>query len=205
MAGAGRPVSQLLASGYPGIDPVSAESDWIFGNPEAGVSLISYMDFTCPHCRQVRPVLKRVVNRSDQTVNWVYRHFLSDEPGAPARQMAASAECAGRETGNAGFWRFLEAAYSLPGGAGATTGPDLALVARKAGLDADALRECAGSGVVDARLDRALRETANLPLLGTPAILIRDHASGRGSIIQGAASAQQLQAALEAVRSGAKD
>ncbi|MFQ5540843.1 MAG: DsbA family protein [Candidatus Paceibacteria bacterium] len=83
-----------------------SDTDHIFGNPDAPVTIVEFSDFECPFCQRLHPTLSRVVEESDGQVRWVYRHFPLSSIHPQAESAAAASECVARLAGNDAFWEF---------------------------------------------------------------------------------------------------
>lgn len=79
----------------------------IYGNPKAPVKLIEFADLQCPYCSEVHNTLKQIVDGSNGTIVWEYRHFpLPIHPYAlPASHYA---ECMFELSGTDAFWKFAD-------------------------------------------------------------------------------------------------
>lgn len=82
--------------------------EFIYGNPEAEVFIVEYSDIDCPFCARVHPTLKSVVDNSNGTVAWVYRHFPIEQLHPEATRKAMATECVGRLAGNDAYWGYLD-------------------------------------------------------------------------------------------------
>jgi len=91
--------------------PVTGD-DWVYGNPDAPITLVEFSDLECPYCSSFHPTVKQLVSEYPDDVNWVYRHFplTSIHPSAVAR--AEAAECAGELGGNDAFWTYIDAIFA---------------------------------------------------------------------------------------------
>ncbi len=59
----------------PPLVDVSADDDPVLGAGEATVTVIEFSDFQCPYCRQVQPILKRLMEEYQGKVKLVFRDF----------------------------------------------------------------------------------------------------------------------------------
>ena len=88
-----------------------SENPYVFGNPDAPVTIVEFSDFECPFCARLHPTLKQIVEESEGSVRWEYRHLPL--PSHRNAELAALAgECVGRLGGNERFWNFAESAFS---------------------------------------------------------------------------------------------
>jgi len=78
---------------------------WRYGSPEAETVIVEFSDFECPFCSRVHPTLERLVDESNGTIAWEYRH-LPLPFHTNADEAAIASECVGRFAGNDAFWSY---------------------------------------------------------------------------------------------------
>lgn len=94
-----RTFSQNGAGVLQALVPTITDTDLIYGNKNAETVIIEYSDIECPYCKQVHPNIKQVVDQSNGTVAWVYRHLpLEIHPFAYPKAIAV--ECIKTVLGN---------------------------------------------------------------------------------------------------------
>lgn len=81
------------------INAVSPQ-DFVQGNSAAPVTLIEYSDFQCPACASYYPLLKELMTKDGDRIQFVYRHFPLPQH-KNARLAAQAAEAAGKQSK---FW-----------------------------------------------------------------------------------------------------
>jgi len=176
----------------------SLEGDFVYGSRDAGISLITYMDYECPYCSKFYPVAKQLVDRSDGRVNLVLRQYpLAFHPSAD--DLSRAALCAAEQKGNDAFWAFSDRAFAhgkFSGGAAAFIDP--VIPAMK--LDAARLKECMVSGKVSATIRASVDEAAAIGIDGTPTSVLFRHATRGASVIVGVKPLDALQAAVAALK-----
>ncbi len=88
-------------------------SDFIIGNPNAKVKIVTFSDLECPFCKRFHFTMKEVMQQYGPSgdVAWVFRHFPLDSLHSQARPESIAAECAGRLGGNEAFWKYLDAVF----------------------------------------------------------------------------------------------
>jgi protein-disulfide isomerase len=67
------------------------------GPEHAPVVLVEYGDFQCPNCKQAAPAVEIVLQRFEEQVRFVFRHFPLFDVHAHAFMAAQAAECAGAQ------------------------------------------------------------------------------------------------------------
>ena len=75
--------------------------DHMRGPPHAAVTVVEYGDFECPNCRQAAPAVKLLLERFEERVCYVWRHFPLAEVHPHALMAAQAAEAA---SGQQKFW-----------------------------------------------------------------------------------------------------
>lgn len=185
------------------VRPVSAERDHIYGNPDATVTLIEYSDFECPYCKRFHPTAKELVDSSDGTVNWVYRHFPLSFHNPGAQQQAEASECAAELGGNDSFWAYTDAIYERTSSGGDGFPQDqLVPLAVELGMGEAEFRECLESGRHEDRVKADLAEGARSGVSGTPGNILLNNETGEVMLRAGAQPLGALQEAVEELTSG---
>ena len=133
----------LMQAGYQNLDP----KEWIdltkgltpyyLGTSSPKVVIVEYGDFNCKHCRVSYPVIREVVNKNRDIVQYIWRNW----PGQEGSELLAQAAlCAGEQAGNLGFWVFHDQ-FLLNQGQYATTSQILDL-AKEYGFSDTQLKNC---------------------------------------------------------------
>src|SRR3954468_25087996 len=87
--------------------PVSAD-DHVQGDLDAGVVLVEYGDYQCPHCGHAYPIVKRVQKHFGKKLAFAYRNFPLNEIHPQAQDAAETAEFAGSK---GKFWEMHDAIF----------------------------------------------------------------------------------------------
>lgn len=90
------PVFEITTTGYPSK-----------GNVSAGVTLVEFADFQCPHCKEASEIADKVVSKYSDKVKLVYRH-MPINPSGISRQVAAASVCADQQ---GKFWEYHDLAF----------------------------------------------------------------------------------------------
>jgi protein-disulfide isomerase len=160
--------------------------DHVDGPPDAPLELVMYGDFQCPYCTAAQGILRRVRDRLDGRLRFVFRHFPLDALHPDARRAAEASEAAAAQ---GFFWEMHDALFGLRG--------QLALddILRAAGaipgLDTERMRAELETDVHGARVERDVASGTELGVPGTPTFFVN------GVRHTGAFDAQGLIAALE--------
>jgi protein-disulfide isomerase len=76
-------------------------TDHMLGPQGAPVTLVEYGDFECPNCKQAAPTVQLLLERFEEQVRFVFRHFPLEEVHPHALAAAEAAEAA---AGQGQFW-----------------------------------------------------------------------------------------------------
>lgn len=183
--------------------PPSSESDHFYGAVDAPFSVITYMDYSCPYCRKLRPNLKRFINRSNGKINWIFRHYPLDNPPLTDNMTSGdginnhlleslAAECSSHIVGKQGFWGFSNALLTLPLGQ-ADSSNRIRRAAKVSNLNYSELRKCIDNKTGLEKIKQDKKEALEHDIKGTPALIFVHNSSGEKRIVQGAASHQTLE------------
>ena len=166
--------------------PPLTPDDHVDGPEDAPLELVIYGDFQCPFCTAAQPILRRVRERLDGRLRFVFRHFPLADVHPDAQRAAEASEAAAAQ---GAFWPMHDALY----GARGRLGPDdVVALAAGLGLDAERVRAELAGGVHAARVARDVEGGRAAGVTGTPSFFVG------GVRHTGAFDAQSLIAALEA-------
>jgi protein-disulfide isomerase len=146
-----------------------ADGGFILGDPDAPITIVSFEDFTCPHCQRYEPTVEGFIEQYVATgqARFEYRFFPIVDP-TYAVLTTQIAECADDLRPGA-FWE----AHALLFQIGTATGFDnttTRLVADELGLNYNDLLQCTTSAdqyVTDYALGQSLG------IQGTPGVMVR--------------------------------
>lgn len=191
-----QPDQQVAAAGNDTVavgstEPTRAEARLLYGNPEAETTIVEFSDFECTFCSRLHPTLKRIVDESDGSVNWEYRHLP-----LPSHQTAAAAalvgECVNKLGSNELFWAYADEIFSNddPRSVAYYLGIGTSL-----GIEKDALETCADTEEVREIVQNDMSTARALGGSGTPFSVIV-FADGTQTPISGAVPYEQWATAL---------
>jgi protein-disulfide isomerase len=180
--------------------PVDPAHDHVQGDARAPISIIEYSDFECPFCKRFHGVPEEVVKRLGGKVNFVWRQFPLEMHGPAAMRAAEASECAARQGGNDSFWTYadevMKRTRSNGQGLPAGDGDPLVALAAELKLDAAAFGKCLDSGETRQRVGEDMKDGEGAGVTGTPGIVLRNAASGKSTLIEGAIPAEALESAV---------
>ncbi len=150
---------------------------WSAKNKTARVFVLEYSDFQCPFCKRVQKTLEKVRKRYPHTVQFGYRHFplpFHEE----AKSFAQAVECA-RDQNK--FWELQSWFYE---NLTQTSSQELVLNgARKSGIkNIEEFKTCWQSGKYEKRVEKDIRDGADIGIQGTPTFLLGSYDQESGMI-----------------------
>lgn len=114
------------------------------GSPSAPVTIVEFVDFKCPFCRQADPIMYQVAKNFPKQVKIIFRHFPLESIHPGATRLAILAQCA-HEQG--AFWQTNNVLFENQDKiSNAVTDDEVADIATKAQLDLSLLRSCMKEG-----------------------------------------------------------
>ena len=168
------------------------------GLEDAEVTIIEYTDYQCRFCYRSHQVLSKAGERFPGVLRVVHRHYPLDHKCNPiVRQPfhrqgcdASKAAICAHEQGK--FYEYSELLWKHRGGKSSEVRLDLA---RQAGLDAEAFKECLASPLPMDALMRDIVSGMRLQVRGTPTFLIN------GRLLKGALTEEGLERIIRQERS----
>jgi protein-disulfide isomerase len=147
------------------------------GNPKGDVTIVEFMDYRCPYCKQVKPALDEVI-RTDGKIRFVLKEFPILGPASRTASMAAIASV---KQGK--YHAYHNALMGYPNN---LTDEIIFALARQVGLDVAKLKEDMKAPEVQQLIERTNKLAQELGINGTPAFVIGDQ------LVPGAVSADEL-------------
>ena len=171
--------------------PVDAKNDFIYGKPDAFISIIEYSDFECPFCKQFGDIPNKVVDAMPDQVNLVWRNFPLSFHDPMASKEAIAAVCAGQQGGNTAFWKYADSIFKTTRSNGqGMPGPNgvdpLLTLAKDQGLNTEKFSSCLQSEAVAKQVQADLNDGINAGISGTPGVILINHKTGTFNVLAGA-------------------
>lgn len=88
--------------------PPVTEDDWIYGNPDAPITVVEYEDFQCPACPGFSLSIKQLINDFPDSIRVVFRHLPLPSIHDKAYISSMAAEAAGAQ---GKFWEMHDILY----------------------------------------------------------------------------------------------
>lgn len=137
----------------------------IKGSPTGRVTLIEFVDYECPHCKRVQPVLRQLVDEFPNDVRVVMKHYpLSQHTNA---RLAATASVAAHMQGK--FWPYSEKVWE---NSEFLTPALLEKLAKEVGLDVAKWRKDSESEAANAVVERDKAQGGAAGIRSTPTIYV---------------------------------
>jgi Na+:H+ antiporter, NhaA family len=148
------------------LQPPLDEHDHVAGHFDAPLELVMYGDFQCPYCAASQSIIRRVRERLDGRLRFVFRHLPLPEVHPEAERAAQAAEAASLQ---GSFWEMHDALYANGGRLGDA---DLVALADRIGLDVDRFRADLDSPAPAARVARDADAARANGVTATPAFFV---------------------------------
>jgi protein-disulfide isomerase len=143
----------------------------IKGPANAPVTVVEFVDYECPHCKRVQPVLKQLLDDYRDEVKVVFKHYpLGGHTNARA---AAEAAMAAHKQGK--FWPYNEKIWSI---SESLTPAGLEQIAKDVGLDVAKWRADFESEAIKQRVQQDRQLGERLALQATPTIYVNGRLFG---------------------------
>lgn len=170
---------------------VDANNDFIYGKPDAVISIIEYSDFECPFCKQFGDIPNKVVDSMPDQVNLVWRNFPLSFHDPMATKEAIAAACATQQGGNNAFWKYADGIFtntrSNAQGMPSVNGADpLVALAKEQGLNTEKFSTCMQSEEIAKKVSADLEDGLNAGISGTPGVILVNHKTGAFNVLAGA-------------------
>ena len=135
------------------------------GTSGAPVTIVEFVDYECPHCKRVQPVLRQILEEYPEEVKVVFKHYpLGAHTNA---RTAAEAGVAAHRQGK--FWAFNDKLWA---NADSLTPASMEQFAKEVGLDVGKWRTDFESAETKARVQKDRDEGEALGIAATPTIYI---------------------------------
>lgn len=181
------PLVTYIPEGLRGTDeiPEVNTTDPIYGNPEAEVTMIAFVDIECPSCAETDLLLRKKVNESQDSLRLVWKDFPIPRIHKNSQDAAEAARCAQNQ---GKFWEYTEDLFSNQ----LTLGEDVYLqAAEEEGLDLSTFTTCRSSDETLAVIQRDYLTGRSFQVDGTPTVYVGSHR------LQGVVSEEEVDAALD--------
>lgn len=160
------------------VAPISKD-EYIRGDKNAKLTLVSYTDLECPFCKTFHPTLKQLLTDYDGQVNVIFRNYpLSFHANAP--KQAEAALCVGKLGGADDYWSYVDKIFerTTSNGTGFALA-DLGPLAKEVGVDQTKFQTCLDGGEMAQKIKDDMADGNAGGVTGTPSTLIVDPKTGK--------------------------
>lgn len=135
------------------------------------VTMVEFSDLQCPHCKDAQPVVEKLAaDFPGMRIIFQQYPLVSSHPWA--MKAAEYADCAGRQSNDAG-WKFIAAVYENQNSIALAIADDkLKELATSSGLDAEKLSACAKAPDTEIRVKKSMDLGDSVGVMGTPAVFV---------------------------------
>lgn len=135
------------------------------GNSAARIALIEFVDYECPHCKRVQPVMRQALDEFKNEVRLYFKHYpLGTHTNA---RLAAEGAVAAQKQGK--FWQFNDGVWAKSEG---LTPAVLEQIAKDSGCDVEKWRKDLESEEVRQRVQKDRADGEALSIQATPTIYL---------------------------------
>jgi len=161
------------------------KKDYLYGNPNAPVTIFEFSDFACPYCQVMAVNLKKLINKNPDVVNIVWKDFPITSLHETAGAAHVAAYCAG-EQGK--FWEYHDLLFQSQDNLNRTTYLKLA---QNLKLKPNAFASCLDDPKSTTQILQNVQDGYALGVDGTPYLFINDQR------ISGLVSEEELQQTID--------
>ncbi len=141
-----------------------------WGPSTAPITLVEFLDYDCPFCRESAPIVRQMLEKYPTRVRLIVRDFPVEELHPHAVTSAVAAHCA-QDEGK--YWSYHDQLYAHQDDSGdLRTEDDYLRYAVNAGLDATVFRSCFEARESEAKIQRDLALGVHLGVEGTPTFFL---------------------------------
>jgi len=176
------------------------DDKFIYGDIAARVTFQVYGDIECPFCRKMHSEIKLVVDQSQGSLNWEYKHFPLAIHNPVAAVQHQAIECIRQVYGNRTAWVALDKfVYGSQGNGGGIR--DLNGFVTSFGLNGVLIDMCLSGDTGKLAVNQDYQEGQGLGVNATPAILIKDNQTKKEFMVLGYKTPDQMLQAVQNVLS----
>ena len=137
------------------------------GNASAKIIIVEFADFTCPFSKQEFPVVRELLAKYPDKINFVFRNFpLGDANHAGGKEASIAAVCANSQ---GKFWPFHDKIFQNQKN---FTKTDLLSLAGQVGLNMESFSQCFESAAVKSKVEKDWADGVALGVTGTPSFFL---------------------------------
>ncbi len=140
-------------------------SDPVRGNPEAPVTVITFFDPNCPHCKTLHPIVERVIESHGDQARFIFKPFPLWQHSVIQVQALYAAAQEGK------FFEMMDRQFELQRQQGLSFDL-LKEIAVDIGMDAEAMEARIGAGLYNGMINSVRERGIEAGIRGMPTVLI---------------------------------
>lgn len=141
------------------------------GPAKPAVTMVEFSDLQCPHCKDAQPVVEKLA-ADFPGMRIIFQQYPLTNSHPWAMKGAQYADCAGRQSNDAG-WKFIAAVYENQNSIALAIADDkLKELAKASGLDVEKLSACATAPDTEMRVKKSMELGDSVGVMGTPAVFV---------------------------------
>ncbi len=165
------------------------------GSATASVTIIEFLDYDCPFCRESESTIKAFLRTHGSEVRFIVREFPLTELHPQAEDAAAAARCVFLQNNPKRYWSFQDRLFGTQGSHDVDS---LRVYAGQSGADLAKYDDCISRHLTQSALQASLDDGIAAGVRGTPTFFFN------GVKFQGSMTLQAMEAAFEQAKLRAK-
>ena len=146
--------------------PINIGTDHIKGSVNAPIVIVEYGDYECPYTGMAYPIVKEIVRRFGNKVQFAFRNFPLNEIHPHAQHAAEAAEAAAAQDK---FWQMHDYLFEHQR---ALDDSNLLQYAEKVGLDINKFKKEMSGHIYAPQIEESLKSGINSGVEGTPTFFV---------------------------------
>lgn len=141
------------------------------GNPNAPVTIVEFSDFECTFCKEVQPVISKLLKENNGQLRHVFRNYPISSIHPGAENAAIAGLCANEQNK---FWEYHDKVFEKANDKRPLTKDILKTTASELGLERTTFDTCLDSKKYLARVQKDIRDATSYGVAGTPTFFINN-------------------------------
>lgn len=169
--------TSLSKQNYLQAEEITPNDIRLYGSLNARVTLTLFSDLDCPYCKKIHGSLKNIIDLSQGTINWEFKHFPLKMHNPSASEKAMLVECMATTYNNRLAWKAMDDLF-----AGNTI----------EALSSAEVNQCLEAQASQSRVLRDVQLGSSLGVTSTPVIVVTDNETGKQGMIKGYKEPEQI-------------
>jgi protein-disulfide isomerase len=148
--------------------PYIREHNPTIGNTKAPITIIAFIDFECPFCRESYPIFQKVTQKYEPVARIIFKHFPITALHPQSNAAANAAACAHEQKK---FWEYHDSLFTTQ----SLGTEDLLSQSKKIGLDQTKFSQCLDTKKYQGDIDQDIEDGVALGVRGTPTFFVNGY------------------------------